>query len=228
MEAILRIAQRHGLWVLEDCAQAHLARFQGRAVGTMGTAAAFSFYPGKNLGAMGDAGAIVTGNGGLAERMAMFARHGGLSKNDHLMEGINSRMDGLQAAVLSVKLKHLALWTAKRRELAAIYDRELARIPGVRIPKVAPGREHVYHLYVIRHPARDALAARLREAGIATSVNYPVALPFLPAYARLHHRREDFPNAWADQSKILALPLYPEMTPEQQRAVIDGIARSGL
>ena len=224
MGAILDLARRHGLWVVEDCAQAHLARWQGRTVGTFGRAAAFSFYPGKNLGAMGDAGAIVTADAALAERMAMFARHGGLRKGEHFIEGINSRMDGLQAAILSVKLKHLANWTRARQALAAEYDRRLAGIPGIRPPKIAPGCEHVYHLYVIQvEQGRDALRKHLADRGIQTNVNYPVILPLVPAYARLGHRPADFPVAHRHQQQILSLPMYSEMTCDQVACVADAI-----
>jgi dTDP-4-amino-4,6-dideoxygalactose transaminase len=223
MDAIMAVAQRHKLWVLEDCAQAHLARYKGRTVGTFGAAASFSFYPGKNLGAMGDAGAVVTADKTLAERMAMFARHGGLKKGDHVIEGINSRLDGLQAAVLSVKLPHLAAWTRRRQDIAAEYDRRLRDVPGIAVPRVAAGREHVYHLYVVRHERRDALAAHLATRGIQTAVNYRLALPFVPAYARFNHTPADFPNAHHHQSRILSLPLFPEMTVEQIDAVVEGI-----
>lgn len=221
MPAIMKIAERHRLWVLEDCAQAHLARVAGKAAGTFGSAAAFSFYPGKNLGAMGDAGALLTADGVLAERMAMLARHGGLVKNEHRMEGLNSRMDGLQAAVLSVKMKHLADWTARRRRLAGVYDRELSGIEGLGVPVTAGGREHVYHLYAVRHERRDELMGFLAERGIGTVINYPVALPFLPAYARLGARPEDFPNAYRHQSTVLSLPMFAEMTEGQQARVIE-------
>ncbi len=225
MDAVMRIANKHRLWVIEDCAQAHLARFRGKLVGTFGRAASFSFYPGKNLGAMGDAGGLLTEDGALAERMAMFARHGGLTKGDHRIEGINSRLDGLQAAILSVKLPHLPAWTAARQRIAARYDAMLAGTPDLVLPKVAEGREHVYHLYVIRHPRRDALKAHLASNGIETVVNYPVALPFLPAYARLNVRPEQFPNAFADQSTVLSLPIFPEMTQNQQGKVVDCVRK---
>ncbi len=223
MGPVMAVAAKHRLWVLEDCAQAHLARCGGKTVGTFGSAAAFSFYPGKNLGAMGDAGAILTADGALAERMAMLARHGGLVKGDHRIEGINSRLDGLQAAVLSVKLKRLAVWTAARRRIAGVYDRELAGIDGLDIPIAAGGREHVYHLYVVRHQRRDELKKFLAERGVETVINYPVALPFLPAYARLGARPEDFPNAYRHQSGVLSLPIFPEMTEAQQGRVIDAV-----
>lgn len=221
MDPILAIADRHKLWVIEDCAQAHLARYKGRTVGSLGQAATFSFYPGKNLGAMGDAGAVVTVDAALAERMAMYARHGGLRKGEHRVEGINSRLDGLQAAILSVKLPHLAGWTRRRQVLAARYDALLADLPGLRLPTVAEGREHVYHLYVVRHSRRDELAARLAAQGVQTVINYPVALPFLPAYSRLAHTPEEFPHAWQHQSSVLSLPLFPEMSETQQDHVAD-------
>ena len=223
MAAIMAIAKKHNLWVIEDCAQAHLARFNGKTVGTFGNAASFSFYPGKNLGAMGDAGALITQDAQLAERMAMFARHGGLTKGSHLIEGINSRLDGLQAAILSVKLPHLPSWTARRQEIAGVYARQLAGIPGVELPQVAPGREHVFHLYVIRSERRDALEAHLASRGIQTVINYPVALPFLPAYARLKHGPRDFPNAHHNQSRILSLPIFPEITESQLKTVATAI-----
>ncbi len=223
MGAIMAIAAKHRLWVLEDCAQAHLARCGGKNVGTFGSAAAFSFYPGKNLGAMGDAGAILTADGPLAERMGMLARHGGLTKGDHRIEGLNSRLDGLQAAVLSVKLRHLTEWTAARKRLAAVYDGELSGLADLEVPIVAAGREHVYHLYVVRHPRRDALRKYLAERGIETVINYPLALPFLPAYSRFGARPEDFPNAYRHQSMVLSLPIFPEMTEAQQGLVIDAL-----
>jgi dTDP-4-amino-4,6-dideoxygalactose transaminase len=223
MAAIMVIAAKHKLWVIEDCAQAHLAQFNGRTVGTFGIAASFSFYPGKNLGAMGDAGALLTGDAQLADRMAMFARHGGLTKGDHKIEGINSRLDGLQAAILSVKLPHLPAWTARRQQIAAGYAMLLRDIPGVTIPAVLPGRSHVYHLYVIRHEKRDSLAKHLAALGVQTVVNYPVALPFLPAYARCRHRPQEFPNAHHNQSRVLSLPIFPEMTTAQMEQVAGAI-----
>ena len=223
MSAIMAIAKKHKLWVIEDCAQAHLARVNGLMVGSFGDAASYSFYPGKNLGAMGDAGAVTTNDKALADRMGMFARHGGLTTGDHQIEGINSRLDGLQAAVLSVKLPHLASWTARRQEIAATYDGLLADIGGLTLPTVALGREHVYHLYVVQHAQRDALSKHLTDRGIQTSINYPVALPFVPAYARLGATPHQFPNAFACQSRILSLPIFPEMLTEQIEAVCSAI-----
>ena len=223
MPAIMRIAEKHKLWVIEDCAQAHLAAIDDCKVGTFGAAATYSFYPGKNLGAMGDAGAILTRDSDLARRMTMLARHGGLRKGDHQIEGLNSRLDGLQAAILSVKLPHLARWNAARRRIAASYSERLAKLATVTPPVTLPNREHVFHLYVIQHSARDELARFLSERGIQTVINYPTALPFLPAYHRLGHQPEDFPHAWGDQSRILSLPIFPELSNEQLDSVVDAI-----
>ena len=213
MDPILDIARKHNLWVIEDCAQAHLAEYKGRQVGTMGHAATFSFYPGKNLGAMGDAGCLVTNDDKLADWATLYARHGG--KGDHQIEGINSRMDGLQAAILSVKLPHLWDWTAGRRAVAQYYDDAFKGVDHIRTPSVADGRTHVYHLYVIRTPHRDALRKHLNEQGVSTVLNYPKALPFYPAYAYLGHKPEDFPRAYANQQAILSLPIFPEMKEDQ-------------
>jgi dTDP-4-amino-4,6-dideoxygalactose transaminase len=212
MGAIMAIARKHNLWVIEDCAQAHLASYKGQLVGTFGNVATFSFYPGKNLGAYGDAGCVVTNDDRLADWMATFARHGG--KGDHIMEGINSRMDGLQAAVLNAKLPHLPAWTAARRRVAACYNELLEDVGDVITPTVKSDRDHVYHLYVIRTENRDALREHLSQAGISTVLNYPKALPFCPAYAYLGHVPKNFPAAYFNQSRILSLPIYPEMPEE--------------
>jgi dTDP-4-amino-4,6-dideoxygalactose transaminase len=223
MDRIMACAAKHKLWVLEDCAQAHLARYKGKMVGTFGDAASFSFYPGKNLGAMGDAGALITRDAQLARKMTMFARHGGLIKGDHQIEGINSRLDGLQAAVLNVKLKHLSRWTRQRQQIAKRYTDLLAPISGVITPRTAADCEPVWHLYVIQHAQRDALASHLNVAGIGTVINYPVALPFLPAYATYAHTENDFPIAFGAQSRILSLPLFPELSEAQQDYVTQAI-----
>jgi dTDP-4-amino-4,6-dideoxygalactose transaminase len=221
MRAIKAIAKKHNLWIIEDSAQAHLAKYDDQLVGTIGDVATFSFYPGKNLGAYGDAGCIVTNNDRLADWMATFARHGG--KGEHIMEGINSRMDGLQGAVLNVKLRHLPNWTAARREVAAQYDRLLKGVGDIVMPKIAPDRDHVYHLYVIRTEQRDQLKKHLADHDIQTVLNYPKALPFYPAYAYLKHVPADFPVAYANQSRILSLPIYPEITQEMITYVADCI-----
>ncbi|MFL9924599.1 DegT/DnrJ/EryC1/StrS family aminotransferase [Herbaspirillum lusitanum] len=223
MASVMKLAEEHNLWVLEDCAQAHLATFNGRTVGTFGVAGSFSFYPGKNLGAMGDAGAVVTAHADLAHYMTMFARHGGVRKGDHQIEGINSRLDGLQAAILDVKLPHLDQWTKARQRVAGVYHEKLKGIPGLTLPMCAPEREHVFHLYVIRHQRRNELAQFLSEKGIQTVINYPVSLPFLPAYKRYGHQHADFPNAFALQETCLSLPIFPELTAEQQQYVVDSV-----
>jgi dTDP-4-amino-4,6-dideoxygalactose transaminase len=222
LDPILAIAARHHLWVIEDCAQAHGATYGGRKVGTFGAIGTFSFYPSKNLGAIGDAGCLVTNDDRVAAFATSFARHGG--KGVHEMEGINSRMDGLQGAVLSAKLPHLAAWNAARRHVAAQYDRLLHAVGDLEVPYRAPGREHVYHLYVARTRHRDALRAFLAARGIETVINYPCALPLLKAYARLGHTPADFPRAYADQGQILSLPIYPEMTDEQVAHVASQVA----
>jgi len=221
MDSIMTIARKHNLWVIEDCAQAHIARYKGRLVGTFGHAATFSFYPGKNLGAYGDAGCVLTNDDHLADWAAAFARHGG--KGEHVMEGICSRMDGLQAAILNAKLPHLPAWTQARRSLAAQYNEFLGGVGDVITPKVAADRDHVYHLYVIRTEKRDALRKHLTGAGIATVLNYPKALPFYPAYAYLNHIPEDFPTAYANQSRILSLPIFPEMSQEMIAYVVEQV-----
>ena len=221
MDPIMAIARKHNLWVIEDSAQAHTARYKGRLVGTFGDAATFSFYPGKNLGAYGDAGCVVTNDDHLADWAAAFARHGG--KGEHVMEGICSRMDGLQAAILNVKLPHLPAWIKARRRVARRYDDLLNGVGDIITPKVAPNRDHVYHLYVIRSEKRDPLRRHLTDAGVATVLNYPKALPFYPAYAYLGHNPSDFPVAYANQSRILSLPIYPEITDEIIEFVVDQI-----
>ncbi len=221
MSAIMAIAKKHNLWVLEDCAQAHLAKYNGRYVGTFGKAGTFSFYPGKNLGAYGDAGCIVTNDDRLADRLAAFPRHGG--KGDQSMDGINSRMDGLQAAILNAKLPHLPVWTQGRRLVAALYDELLGDVGDVITPEVGSNRDHVYYLYVIRTENRDVLRKHLSKRGISTVLNYPKALPFFPAYAHLSHIPKDFPVAYFNQSRILSLPLFPEMTKEMIDYVVSQI-----
>ena len=221
MDPIMTIARKHSLWVIEDCAQAHLARYKGQIVGTFGNIATFSFYPGKNLGACGDAGCTVTNDDRMADFMTTFARHGG--KGEHVMEGINSRMDGLQGAILNVKLRHLSVWTEERRRVAARYDELLRSVGDIVTPQVAPDRSHVYHLYVVRTGKRDILRRHLTEAGIATVLNYPKALPYYPAYAYLGGKPEDFPVAHSNQARILSLPIYPEITEEQLQHVAASI-----
>ena len=206
IEELSELARRHGLKVIEDCAQAHGAELHGRRVGTLGDVAAFSFYPGKNLGAYGDAGAIVTNDAKIANRCRMIANHGRVDKYDHEFEGRNSRLDGLQAAVLSVKLRHLEAWIERRQAIAGCYSRELSGLPQVGLPTIRDGTRHVFHLYVVRVRDRSALAQYLAERGIQTGIHYPVALPKLKAYEYLGQGRE---NMLANQQdrELLSLPI---------------------
>jgi dTDP-4-amino-4,6-dideoxygalactose transaminase len=214
MDPILEIAGRHGLKVIEDAAQAHGAKYKGRTVGTLGDVACFSFYPGKNLGAYGDGGAIVTDDSDIADMALMLRNHGRHKKFEHEIEGINSRLDEIQAAVLRVKLPHLDRWNRLRRGNAAEYDRLLGGT-GVVTPRVAEYSEHVYHLYVIRSDSRDALRAHLDRSGIASGIHYPVPLHLQPAYSYLDRRRGAFPVTEASSAAILSLPMFPELTSEQ-------------
>jgi len=212
MDPILALARKHDLRVVEDCAQAHGARYKGRPIGTMGDAATFSFYPGKNLGAYGDGGAVVTQSDEFARKVKMFANHGRIEKYDHAMEGVNSRLDGLQAAVLMVKLTHLPEWTEARRRHAQLYNRLLTH-PGVTRPTELENVTAVYHLYVIRVKSarRDGLQKHLAAKGISTGIHYPIPLPKLKAYAHLNHTEKDFPQAYAAADEIVSLPMYAEL-----------------
>lgn len=223
MAAISQICAAHDLKLVEDCAQAHFAEFQGQKVGTFGAAGTFSFYPGKNLGAYGDAGGIVTGDEELAARMRMYANHGALVKHRHLMEGINSRLDALQAAVLSAKLPHVTSWNERRFDWAQLYSSLLADLAEVQTPRLRPGTSHVFHLYVVRVPRRDALQQHLSDCGIQTAIHYPTPLPLLPAYAYMEHSPADFPAAVQVQREILSLPLYPEITEDMVSYVVQCI-----
>ena len=223
MDEIIRIANKYNLPVIEDCAQSHFSEFKEKRVGTFGIAASFSFYPGKNLGAYGDAGAIITNDTDLAEKCKMYARHGALKKHEHQIEGVNSRLDGLQAAILSAKLPHILEWTAARIKCADIYNQLLSGISSIVTPKRRENTKHSYHLYVIRAENRDDLAQYLKACNIETAIHYPTALPNLKAYAYLGHGSDDFPIATAYQSQILSLPIYPELTIAQMEYVADCI-----
>ena len=222
MDDIKAICDKHGIYLIEDCAQSHFSAWKGKRAGLFGIAGSFSFYPGKNLGAYGDAGCIITNDDALAEKCKMYARHGALIKHQHQMEGINSRMDGLQAAILTAKLPHILGWTEKRIAKAALYDKFLSGIEQVTLPAVRPDTRHTFHLYMIRCVLRDQLAAFLKERGIETAIHYPAALPNLPAYKYLGYQPGDFPVATALQQDSLSLPIFPELTEE----MIDYIAAS--
>ncbi|MEJ0081064.1 MAG: DegT/DnrJ/EryC1/StrS family aminotransferase [Puia sp.] len=223
IEEIKKICDRHKINLIEDCAQSHFSEFKGRRAGFFGMAGSISFYPGKNLGAYGDAGCIITNDDALAEKCRMYSHHGALKKHQHQMEGINSRLDGLQAAILSAKLPHLASWTEKRIQNAALYDKWLRGIPEIIVPKQRPETKHTWHLYVIRSKNRRKLADYLAEKGIETSVHYPTALPNLQAYQYLGYKPTDFPVATELQDQILSLPMYPELTEEMIKYIADSI-----
>lgn len=215
MDAIRAIAARHQLYIIEDCAQSHFSEYNGQFAGTIGNASAFSFYPGKNLGAYGDAGCILTNDDALAKKCRMYARHGALVKYQHQIEGINSRMDGLQAAILLAKLPYIFRWTVQRIANAAYYNQLLEGIQEIVLPVVRPASKHTFHLYVIRCKKRDDLARFLKNKGIETVIHYPTPLPELQAYKYLGHQAQDFPISHQYQYEILSLPLYPELTKAQ-------------
>jgi len=223
MTAIMQLAKQHDLLVLEDCAQAHGARFNDQQVGTFGDAASFSFYPGKNLGAYGDAGAMTTNNTELAAKCRMIANHGQLKKHDHQMEGRNSRLDGLQAAILNVKLKYLPQWTTARQQVAESYNRLLSNVVAIKTPSTMHGAEPVFHLYVIQLENRENMMTLLKELGIDTAVHYPTPLPFMKAYERFNHQPTDFPVAHHAASRILSLPIFPELKTEEVQYVCESL-----
>ncbi len=223
MERILTLTNKYNLYLIEDCAQAHFAKYDGKYVGTFGNVGTFSFFPGKNLGAYGDAGAIVTNDNKLSKKMRMFANHGQLVKHEHIIEGINSRLDGMQAAILSVKLKHIKKWNSMRRNVAIYYSEMLSDIPQIELPIENNNSYHVYHLYVIKAENRSKLQKFLSDKGISTSIHYPTPLPLLEAYKYLQYNRSDFPKASKCQSKILSIPMFPELSKEQVRYIATNI-----
>jgi dTDP-4-amino-4,6-dideoxygalactose transaminase len=224
MDVIREIAKKHGLFVIEDAAQAHGASYKGEKIGTMGDCACFSFFPGKNLGAYGDAGAVVTDNDDLARKVRKIANHGRVEKYNHEFEGLNSRLDGLQAAILDVKLRHIEKWTERRREVASLYDKGLKDI--VNIPLTSADSRHVYHLYVIRVKTRAKVINFLKEKGIATGIHYPIPLPFLNAYRYLNHEPKDFPVAFQYKDEILSLPIHGDMGDEEVFYVIEQLIKA--
>jgi dTDP-4-amino-4,6-dideoxygalactose transaminase len=216
IEAIKQVCEKHNLFLIEDCAQSHFSEFNGIRAGLRGIASTFSFFPGKNLGAYGDAGAIITNDDILAEKMKIFANHGALIKHQHQIEGINSRLDGLQAAILSAKLPYILEWTERRIQCAKYYNEILGGITQIELPQLRPNSKHSYHLYVIKAEKRDELAAYLKDSGIETAIHYPTPLPFMDAYKYLGKITDDFPMVVANQSKILSIPIFPELTRKQQ------------
>ncbi|NJB69215.1 dTDP-4-amino-4,6-dideoxygalactose transaminase [Desulfobaculum xiamenense] len=226
MEPILDVAGRRGLWVVEDAAQAHLATYRGRMAGSMGHAAAFSFYPGKNLGACGEAGAVTTDDARVAAAVRVLRDHGQATKNVHEREGYNGRCDALQAAALRVKLPRLAAWNAKRAELAVRYGELLAAVPGVDVSTEAEGRSSSWHLYPVFVEHRDRVREFMTRMGVGTGVHYPVPLHLMPPYAHLGHREGDFPVAEDCARRVLTLPLYPEMNEAQVAIVVEALSRA--
>jgi dTDP-4-amino-4,6-dideoxygalactose transaminase len=214
MASILEIARAHRLAVIEDAAQAHGACYHGRRAGSLGDGGCFSFYPGKNLGACGEGGALVTNDPDLAKRARMLRDWGQEEKYVHRMKGFNYRMDAIQGAVLGVKLAHIDAWTERRRAVAAEYDQRLVPAP-LRLPSRGNPEEHVYHVYAVRVARRDAVRQQLAEAGIATGIHYPIPVHQQPAYADLGYVRGDFPAAETFAAETMSLPIYPEMSAEQ-------------
>jgi len=223
MTELMDIAKKHNLFVIEDCAQAHFAKWDGENVGTFGDFATFSFFPGKNLGAYGDAGAIITNDSELADKARMYANHGSLVKHEHQIEGINSRLDGIQAAILSVKLKYIKSWTSLRLKHALDYNILLEGCDDLQIPKIHSKADPVFHLYVCRVKDRKNLTTSLTNNGISTAKHYPIPLPYLEAYSYLGHKSEDFPVSYSYQDSILSLPIYPEITDEMKKFVSEKI-----
>ena len=212
MDPILKIAAKHGLMVIEDAAQAHGAIYKGNKIGTLGRVACFSFYPGKNLGAYGDAGAVTTDDEDLAVRIRKLGDHGSNVKYQHDFQGANSRLDGIQGAVLSVKLRHLDKWSDRRIAVAARYNEGLQEVCVV--PRTMDGVRHVFHLYVIQVNNREELMQHLNEQGVQCGIHYPVPLPVTPAYAHLGYKAEQFPVASGIADKIVSLPMHGDLTDE--------------
>lgn len=214
MPEVMQLVKKYNLKVIEDCAQSHGAQIKGKKTGNWGHAASFSFYPGKNLGAYGDAGAMLTNDDELAAVSRQIANHGQIKKHHHVREGRNSRMDTIQAAILLAKLPHLEQWTQQRIRHAALYN-ELLKDAKVVIPIIKNSWSHVFHLYVIRTEDREELREYLDKNGIETAIHYPTALPLLPCYSHHHYTAQDFPVAYHNQGRLLSLPMYPELRNEQ-------------
>jgi dTDP-4-amino-4,6-dideoxygalactose transaminase len=222
MDPVLEIAEKFGLRIIEDCAQAHGAEYKGRKVGSIGDIGAFSFYPGKNLGAYGDGGAIVTNEDSLAKRCRMIANHGRIAKYDHEFEGRNSRLDGLQAAILSVKLRHLNNWNAHRAEIAGTYLKGLREDKRITLPQQEPWAKPVWHLFVIRTGQRDNLQSQLKIKGIECGIHYPIALPRLSAFQYIGQAEEPIFANRSDR-ELLSLPISDSITNAEAEAVLDAI-----
>ena len=225
LDPLLELAQQHGLWVVEDAAQAHGARYKGRRVGAIGRLGCFSFYPGKNLGSLGEGGAVTGAEPALLEAVRRLREHGQSSKYVHATEGYNGRLHAIQAAFLRIKLARLDEWNAARQRVAAWYRAALGNIPELVLPGAAPHSEHVYHLYVVRTPAREQLRELLQAEGIGTGLHYPVPLHLQQAYAAQGHREGSFPVTERAAAQCLSLPMFPEMTEPQVGRVADAVRR---
>jgi dTDP-4-amino-4,6-dideoxygalactose transaminase len=225
MDEINQIARKHGLKVIEDCAQSLGAGYRGRQTGSLGDIAGLSFFPSKNLGAYGDGGMVLTGDEQMARTVRMLRQHGQDKKYHHLKLGVNSRLDALQAAVLAVKLKHLARWNQARQEKAAYYDQRFRDLAEIKTPQVRTYNQAIYHQYTLRTFNRDALVEFLGQNGVPTAVHYPIPLHLQPAFEFLGHRKGSFPVAEEAASQVFSLPIYPEITREQQDQVVEAIAR---
>jgi dTDP-4-amino-4,6-dideoxygalactose transaminase len=225
MDPIMEIARKYGLFVIEDACQAHGAEYKGKRAGSIGDAGCFSFYPGKNLGAYGEAGAVVTNNGSLAEKIRMLRDHGQPKKYYHDLIGWNGRMDGIQGAVLSVKLKHLNAWNEARRKNAQLYNELLPDTDGVIVPKEAEYARHVYHIYAIRVKNRDVLISDLAEKNVNCGIHYPVPIHLQSAYSSLGISEGQFPASERCAQGFVSLPMFPELTEEQIKHVVHEIER---
>jgi dTDP-4-amino-4,6-dideoxygalactose transaminase len=227
MDPIRQIAAAHGLRVIEDAAQAHAAQYKGRPAGSLGDSACFSFYPSKNLGAYGEGGLVATSDGDTAAQLRLLRNWGQRTKYTHLIPGFNFRLQGIQGAILRVKLRHLAAWTELRRRHAAHYNEVLAGA-GLGLPEEMPYARHVYHLYTVRSRERDALQASLREQQIQTGLHYPVPVHLQPAYADARYRVGSFPISERASAEVLSLPLFPLMTAAQIDAVAGAVRRAAV
>jgi len=223
MDRIIEIANRHNLIVIEDAAQAHLAKFRGKSIGEFGKATCFSFYPGKNLGAYGEAGAVITNDDNLAKRMLQLRDHGQLEKYKHQFWGHNYRMDGIQGAVLGVKLKYLHQWTERRRQIASLYRKGLGGVGDIILPFESPDAYHVYHLFVIRTKRRIELQKYLSEKGISSGLHYPISLHMQSAYQHLGYKEGDFPVSEISARECISLPIYAELRDEQVNYIVENV-----
>jgi len=224
MDPILEIAKKYNLKVIEDAAQAHGAEYKGKKVGSLGDLACFSFYPGKNLGAYGDAGAVVTNDPEIAQKIAMLRNHGRIKKYEHDFEGYNSRLDAIQAAVLRVKLKYINSWNKARRKHADLY-KELLQNDNVILPIEDKNSKHVYHIFAIRVKNRDRLLNKLKNAGIGVGIHYPIPLHLQPAYRYLGYKAGDFPETERCSSELLSLPMFPELSEKEIKLIVNMIKK---